>query len=60
MLPSFDESLNLVPILMYSKLVENESSLYGVILRCLPLYGFPMATIPDPTLLDPWSSSCVA
>ena len=60
MLPSFDESLNLVPILMDSKLAENESSLYGVILRCLPLYGFPMAPIPRPALLDPLSSSCVA
>ena len=59
MLPSFDESMNLVPILMDSKLAENESSLYGVILRCLPLYGFPMAVIPRLTLLDPWSSSCV-
>ena len=60
MLPSFDESLIRVPILMDSKLTENESSLYGVILRCLPLYGFPMAPIPGPVLLDPWSSSCVA
>ena len=60
MLPSFDESLNRVPILMDSKLAENESSTYGVILCCLPLCGFPVAPIPGPTLLDPWSSSCVA
>ena len=59
MLLSFDESLNWVPILMDSKLAKNESSLYGVILRCLPLYGFPMALIPRPNLLEPWSSSFV-
>ena len=60
MLPSFDESLNCVPILMDSKLAENKFSLYGVILHCLPLYGFPMAPITGPALLDLWSSSCVA
>ena len=60
MLPSFDESLNGVPILVDSKLAKNESSLYGVFLRCLPLYDFPMTPIPGPTLLNLWSSSCVA
>ena len=60
MLPSFNESLNLVLILMDSKLAENKSSLYGVILRYLPLYDFPMAQIPRSTLLNPWSISCVA
>ena len=38
-----------------TKLVDNESSLWCVILRCRTLYGFPMALIPGPALLDLWS-----
>ena len=60
MLSSLEESLYGVPMLIDSKLTDNESSLWCVILRCRPLYRFLVAPIPGPALLDPWSSSCVA